>query len=128
MSRRAYLMTRVANIMYSKLWRCLWFVLRAFYLTPFHFRYISIPCRPSLKLRTGPPVRMFHPGWLEDFQFQFPIFSLPLSGTWSLEDKSSQNEFPWLLTFFSINIDQNGPIDAKIKIIPWWPPLFYSNK
>ena len=48
--------------------------------------------------------------------------------TWSLEDKSSQNVFPRLLTYVSINIDQNGHIDAKIKNILGWPPLFYSIK
>ena len=40
-----------------------------------------------------------------------------LHSTRSLEDKSSQNEFPRLLTIVPINIDQNEPMDIKKKII-----------
>ena len=37
--------------------------------------------------------------------------------TRSLEDKSSPNEFPRLLTIVPINIDPNEPINTKKKII-----------
>ena len=37
--------------------------------------------------------------------------------TRSLEDKSSQNEFPRLMTFVPINIDQNEFMNTKKKII-----------
>ena len=56
-------------------------------------------------------------------------FTVPnLPSTWSLEHISSQNVFPKLLTFASINIDQNEPLDAKIKIILGWPSHFNTVK
>ena len=50
-----------------------------------------------------------------------PCPCTPVPLTRSLGDKSSQNEFPRLLTIVPINIDQNEPMDTKKKTRGQWP-------